>query len=132
MVFEIMSIKYSGLPVVLILKTVDIFLQQRPNFRDSKPSLLYNLLWDGPMMVLVIESSKGSIILNFLIFLSETLIIWLVIDCITIIYMKSHKSTNQWFKLYHLQIYINIFYFYMLDFYMLYILKLMNLWKRLP
>ena len=47
------------------------------------------------MMVLVMESSKGSIILNFLIFLSETLIIWLVIDCITIIYMKSHKSTNQ-------------------------------------
>ena len=47
------------------------------------------------MMVLVMASSKGSIVLNFLIVLSETFIIWLVIDCMTIIYMRSHKSNNQ-------------------------------------
>ena len=73
-----------------------------------KPNSLYSLLWDIPLMAPVIARAalycstcncdgtcncEGSIALNSFNFLSETFIIWFVIDYITIMQMRS----DRWF-----------------------------------
>ena len=61
------SNKYSGRPLVVSLKKVHNFLNQRLDFRDSKPNSPYNLLWDVSLMVPVIARAALYWILSIFV-----------------------------------------------------------------